>query len=156
MGGDKLGQIDFGEMPERFRWVQILHQGGVAELKWLDREGGVTGAVDAGVAPVGILVLFMVGAGGRIATAHALAMVFRHGAMILAGMGVCVHAIDRHAQHEHEEEPGKEFDGDESAHNKLWALYPVAVNYVNMHNVVQVGSLQWLMQKPLDICPVAH
>lgn len=55
---NKLGKIDFGQMPEWVRRAQIRNDRVITQLKLLDGQGGMTGAVAAGIATIVIIVLF--------------------------------------------------------------------------------------------------
>ena len=110
MRGDKFGKIDFGQMLERVRRVQIQYDGIIAEFKRLHSKRRMAGAVDAGVAAIRILVLFMRGARTvvRVGNFRSRDLIVSCCHMVLHGMGAFMHAIDRDGQHDQEENPGKE------------------------------------------------
>ena len=63
MRGNKLGKVDFGQKFERVGRAQVRNDGVIAELKRLDGQRRVTGAVAAGVATIIIIVLVSRGTG---------------------------------------------------------------------------------------------
>ena len=98
--------------------MQIKNQRVEIEFKLLNNQRRVTGAVEAVVATVIILMLFQ----GR---ARALVRFgnFRRQCLIacsrkvtLHGMRAFMHAIDRDGQHDHQQQPGKELYRDKFSH----------------------------------------
>jgi len=63
MRGYEFGKVYFGQMLEWLGRAQVQNAGIEIELKRLDGQGCVTGAVDAGIAIVAIVVLFGGGTG---------------------------------------------------------------------------------------------
>ncbi len=106
--GDKQGKIDFGQMLEWFRHAQIHYDGVIAELKRLNGQGSMAGAVDTGITTIIIGVLFKGAARTRVKCGKDLSICRCRTA--LHGMSAFVHAMDRDGQHDDEDDPGDEFE----------------------------------------------
>lgn len=105
-------------MLERVGRLQSKNQRVEIKSKLLDDQGSMAGAVEAVVATVIILVLFQGGAWALVRFGN-----FRRQCLIacsrevtLHGMRTFMHAIDRHGQHDHQQQPGKELYRDKFSH----------------------------------------
>lgn len=104
--GNKLGEKDFGEMLEWVRRAQVQNHGVIPELKLLNGQRRMTGAVRAGVAAIVIIVLFMGGTRALVRCGHfnvRCSVACRQ--MTLHGMSAIMHTIDRETQRHDQENP---------------------------------------------------
>lgn len=66
MRRNEFGKVDFGQKPERLRWFEVDDEGGVGQLELLKGERSMADAVDAGIAPVLVVILLNRTAGAVI------------------------------------------------------------------------------------------
>ena len=116
--GDKFGKIYFRQMLEWIRRAQIGNARVITELKRLDGQRCMAGAVAAGIATIMISVLFerctrTVASCGNFR----VRCPFAGGSLVaLHGMGTFMHASDRDGQHDQNENKGIKFKVDKFSH----------------------------------------